>query len=55
MIICLIYFRPVGVFEWDNFANGTKAVMDKVVEVTKSGTTTIIGNKIFTSCQFYLN
>lgn len=39
----IVWNGPVGVFEWDNFANGTKNLMDKVVEVTKSGCVTIIG------------
>jgi len=33
----------MGVFEYKNFANGTKAVMDGVVEATRNGTVTIIG------------
>lgn len=39
----IVWNGPVGVFEWDNFAKGTKNLMDKVVEVTKSGCVTIIG------------
>lgn len=46
----IVWNGPVGVFEWDNFANGTKAVMDKVVEVTKSGATTIIGGGDTATC-----
>ena len=34
---------PVGVFEFEKFANGTKAVMDAVVLATQNGATTIIG------------
>lgn len=41
----IVWNGPVGVFEWDNFANGTKNLMDKVVEVTKSGCVTIIGKR----------
>jgi len=33
----------VGVFEFEAFATGTKAVAAAVVEATKSGATTIIG------------
>jgi len=45
----VIYFillnnRPVGVFEFEKFATGTKAVMDAVVLSTQNGATTIIGN-----------
>ena len=39
----IVWNGPVGVFEWDNFAHGTKDMMDKVVEVTKTGCITIIG------------
>lgn len=35
--------RPPGVFEWDNFAKGTKGVLDAVIQATKKGTVTIIG------------
>ena len=41
-----ITFSPVGVFEFEKFAAGTKAVMDAVVLATESGTTTIIGGSI---------
>ncbi|KFM66980.1 Phosphoglycerate kinase 1, partial [Stegodyphus mimosarum] len=46
----IVWNGPVGVFEWENFAKGTKAVMDKVVEVTKSGATTIIGGGDTATC-----
>ncbi len=42
--------RPVGVFEWENFAKGTKTVMDAVVEATKRGATTIIGGGDTATC-----
>lgn len=35
--------RPAGVFEFDAFASGTKALMDAVVANTAEGGTTIIG------------
>ena len=41
-----VSFSPVGVFEFEKFAAGTKAVMDAVVLATESGTTTIIGGSI---------
>lgn len=41
----IVWNGPVGVFEWENFAKGTKDLMDKVVEVTKSGCITIIGKR----------
>ena len=34
---------PAGVFEFDNCANGTKALMDAVVAKTADGGITIIG------------
>lgn len=42
--------RPVGVFEWENFAKGTKQVMDAVVEATKRGAITIIGGGDTATC-----
>jgi len=39
----IVWNGPVGVFEWDNFEHGTKALMDAVIESTKKGAVTIIG------------
>ncbi|XP_033096597.1 probable phosphoglycerate kinase [Anneissia japonica] len=39
----IVWNGPVGVFEMEKFAKGTKGVMDSVVAATKRGTTTIIG------------
>ena len=46
----VIWNGPMGVFEFDSFAKGTKAVMDAVVEVTKNGATTIIGGGDTATC-----
>ena len=46
----VIWNGPMGVFEFDSFAMGTKAVMDAVVEVTKNGATTIIGGGDTSTC-----
>ncbi|XP_044162411.1 phosphoglycerate kinase 1 [Bufo gargarizans] len=46
----IVWNGPVGVFEWDKFAKGTKAVMDKVVEVTGKGCITIIGGGDTATC-----
>lgn len=46
----LIPRRPPGVFEFPNFANGTKAIMDGVVAATKNGTVSIIGGGDTASC-----
>lgn len=37
------FFRPMGVFEFPAFCDGTDAVMTALVEVTKEGACTIIG------------
>jgi len=39
----IIWNGPVGVFEFEIFAEGTKAVAMAIVEATKAGATTIIG------------
>ncbi|OLY81294.1 Phosphoglycerate kinase 1 [Smittium mucronatum] len=40
----IVWNGPCGVFEFDNFAVGTRAVMDSVINATRtSGATTIIG------------
>ncbi|ETE62215.1 Phosphoglycerate kinase, partial [Ophiophagus hannah] len=46
----IVWNGPVGVFEWEKFAKGTKAVMDKVVEVTSKGCITIIGGGDTATC-----
>lgn len=46
----IVWNGPVGVFEWAKFANGTKEIMDEVVAVTKTGTTTIIGGGDTATC-----
>merc|ERR1712080_280836 len=39
----IVWNGPAGVFEFDNFAGGTKSLMDAVVACTKAGGVTIIG------------
>eukprot|EP00117_Sycon_ciliatum_P011234 scpid40359/ scgid12802/ Phosphoglycerate kinase len=46
----IVWNGPLGVFEYPNFANGTKSIMDAVVEVTTSGATTIIGGGDTATC-----
>ncbi|XP_053697760.1 phosphoglycerate kinase [Sabethes cyaneus] len=46
----IVWNGPPGVFEFPNFAKGTKAVMDGVVAVTKAGAVTIIGGGDTASC-----
>ena len=39
----IVWNGPMGRFEWDRFAAGTRAMMDAVVAVTKQGAVTVIG------------
>jgi phosphoglycerate kinase len=39
----VIWNGPMGVFEWDSFVAGTKAVMDAAVAATEAGSLVIIG------------
>jgi len=46
----VVWNGPAGVFEFDNFANGTKALMDAVVNLTNAGGITIIGGGDTATC-----
>lgn len=46
----IVWNGPPGVFEFANFAAGTKAVMDAVVMATENGSTTIIGGGDTATC-----
>uniref|UniRef100_A0AAG5DQW8 Phosphoglycerate kinase n=1 Tax=Anopheles atroparvus TaxID=41427 RepID=A0AAG5DQW8_ANOAO len=46
----IVWNGPPGVFEFPNFANGTKSLMDGVVAATKAGTVSIIGGGDTASC-----
>ncbi|KAJ1520787.1 hypothetical protein ONE63_003881 [Megalurothrips usitatus] len=46
----IVWNGPMGVFEFENFAKATKAVMDTVVEATAAGTVTIIGGGDTATC-----
>merc|ERR1712142_692050 len=46
----VVWNGPAGVFEFDNFANGTKALMDAVVALTVAGGITIIGGGDTATC-----
>lgn len=39
----IVWNGPMGVFEFDNFAKGTNAIAEALVEATKNGATTVIG------------
>jgi phosphoglycerate kinase len=50
----IIWNGPMGVFEMDKFAVGTKTMMDAVVEATKAGCVTVIGGgDTATACKKY--
>ncbi|XP_021926314.1 phosphoglycerate kinase isoform X1 [Zootermopsis nevadensis] len=46
----IVWNGPMGVFEFANFANGTKSVMDNVVAATAKGSVTIIGGGDTATC-----
>eukprot|EP00013_Stygamoeba_regulata_P008388 CAMPEP_0177669570 /NCGR_PEP_ID=MMETSP0447-20121125/23532_1 /TAXON_ID=0 /ORGANISM="Stygamoeba regulata, Strain BSH-02190019" /LENGTH=416 /DNA_ID=CAMNT_0019176487 /DNA_START=47 /DNA_END=1297 /DNA_ORIENTATION=+ len=46
----IIWNGPPGVFEFENFAAGTKAMMEAVVAATAQGATTIIGGGDTATC-----
>jgi len=46
----IVWNGPAGVFEFDAFANGTKALMDSVVAKTQDGGITIIGGGDTATC-----
>ncbi|XP_058447297.1 phosphoglycerate kinase [Malaya genurostris] len=46
----IVWNGPPGVFEFPNFANGTKGLMDGVVAATKAGAVSIIGGGDTASC-----
>jgi len=39
----VLWNGPMGVFEWDNFQEGTKSTLEAMAEVTKSGSITVVG------------
>ncbi|EFA05374.1 phosphoglycerate kinase isoform X2 [Tribolium castaneum] len=46
----IVWNGPAGVFEFENFAKGTKAIMDEVVAATQRGCVTIIGGGDTATC-----
>ncbi|XP_060591085.1 probable phosphoglycerate kinase [Ruditapes philippinarum] len=46
----IVWNGPPGVFEFPNFAKGTIALMDAVVQATQNGATTIIGGGDTATC-----
>jgi len=46
----IVWNGPPGVFEFESFSHGTKALMDAVVEATANGSTSIIGGGDTATC-----
>lgn len=46
----IVWNGPVGICEWEAFAQGTKALMDEVVKATARGCITIIGGGDTATC-----
>jgi phosphoglycerate kinase len=46
----IVWNGPMGVFEFDNYAKGTKAVMDAMVDATTKGVCAIIGGGDTATC-----
>ncbi|XP_046569174.1 probable phosphoglycerate kinase [Haliotis rubra] len=51
----IVWNGPPGVFEFPNFAEGTKSMMNAVVKATESGATTIIGGGDTATCAAKYN
>jgi len=51
----IVWNGPAGVFEFENFATGTKSMMDAVVASTAAGNTTIIGGGDTATCAKKFN
>lgn len=46
----ILWNGPVGVFEFDNFAGGSKAVSDAIVEATQKGAFSLVGGGDSVAC-----
>jgi len=51
----VVWNGPAGVFEFENFAQGTKSLMDSVVALTEKGGCTIIGGGDTATCAAKYN
>lgn len=47
----IVWNGPVGVFEFDTFAKGSRAVLDSIVMATERGATSIIGMLMATAAK----
>lgn len=48
----IVWNGPPGVFEFSNFANGTKSLLQAVIDATAKGATSIIGKQFRECCLF---
>ena len=46
----ILWNGPAGVFEFDNFAGGSKAIADAIAEATKEGAFSLIGGGDSVAC-----
>jgi phosphoglycerate kinase len=46
----ILWNGPVGVFEFDNFDHGSRAVADAIVEATKKGAYSLVGGGDSVAC-----
>lgn len=46
----ILWNGPAGVFEFDNFAVGSKAIADAIVEATKNGAFSLVGGGDSVAC-----
>ncbi len=46
----ILWNGPVGVFEFDNFADGSRAVSDAIVEATRKGAFSLVGGGDSVAC-----
>lgn len=46
----ILWNGPVGVFEFDNFSNGSRAVADAIVEATQKGAFSLVGGGDSVAC-----
>lgn len=46
----IVWNGPLGVFEWEAFATGTKSLMDEIVKATSNGCITIVGGGDTATC-----
>ena len=46
----ILWNGPTGVFEFDNFSNGSRAVAEAIVEATKNGAYSLVGGGDSVAC-----